>query len=60
MSASRLKNQDTVSMRAAQDNELGVSVTDDKLYLTLSGKMELTPKGWARSGGIRCVFQRIE
>lgn len=60
MSASRLKNQDTVSMRATQDNWLGVSVTDDKLYLTLYGKMELTPNGWARSGGIRCVFQRIE
>ena len=60
MSASRLKNQDNVSMRAAQDNWLGVSVTDDKLYLTMYGKMELTPNGWARSGGIRCVFQRIK
>ena len=60
MSASRLINQDNVSMRATQDNWLGVSVTDDKLYLTMYGKMELTPNGWARSGGIRCVFQRIE
>lgn len=60
MSTSRLKNQDNVSMRAVQDNWLGVSVTDDKLYLTMYGKMELTPNGWARSGGIRCVFQRIE
>lgn len=60
MSASRLKNQDNVSMRAAQDNWLGVSVTDDKLYLTMYGKMELTPNGWARSGGIRCIFQRIK
>ena len=60
MSASRLKNQDTVSMRAAQNNWLGVSVTDDKLYLTMYGKMELTPNGWARRGGIRCIFQRIK
>ena len=60
MSTSRLKNQDNVSMRAAEDNWLGVSVTDDKLYLTMYGKMELTPNGWARSGGIRCIFQRIE
>ncbi len=60
MSTSRLKNQDNVSMRAAQDNWLGVSVTDDKLYLTMYGKMELTPNGWARIGGIRCIFQRIK
>lgn len=60
MSTSRLKNQNNVSMRAVQDNWLGVSVTNDKLYLTMYGKMELTPNGWARSGGIRCVFQRIE
>ena len=60
MSTSRLKNQDNVSMRAAEDNWLGISVTDDKLYLTMYGKMELTPNGWARSGGIRCIFQRIK
>ena len=60
MSASRLKNQDNVSMRAAQDNWLGVSVTDNKLYLTMYGKVELTPNGWARSGGIRCILQRIK
>ena len=60
MSASRLKNQDTVSMKAAEDNWLGISVTDDKLYLTMFGDMELTPNGWARSGGIRCIFQRIK
>ncbi len=60
MSTSRLKNQNNVSMRAAQDNWLGVSVTDDKLYLTMYGKMELTPNGWARTGGIRCIFQRIK
>ena len=60
MSASRLKNQDTVSMKAAEDNWLGISVTDDKLYLIMFGDMELTPNGWARSGGIRCIFQRIK
>ena len=60
MSASRLRNQDNVSMRAAQDNQLGISVTEDRLYLTVYGKMELTPNGWVRSGGIRCVFQRIK
>ena len=60
MSASRLKNRDNVSMKAAQDHWLGVSVIDDKLYLTMYGTMELTPNGWAQSGGIRCIFQRIK
>ena len=60
MSTSRLKNQDTVAMKATEDNWLGISVTGDKLYLTLYGNMELTPNGWARGGGIRCVFKRIK
>ena len=60
MSTSRLKNQDTVAMKAAEDNWLGISVTDDKLYLTMYGNMELTPNGWARGGGIHCVFKRIK
>lgn len=60
MSASRLKNQGNVSMKAAGGNWLGISVTDDKLYLTMYGDMELMPNGWARSGGIRCIFQRIK
>ena len=60
MSASRLRNQVNVSMKASEDNWLGISVTDDELYLTMYGNMELTPNGWARSGGIRCVFQRIK
>lgn len=60
MSASRLKNQENVAMKATADNWLGISVTDDKLYLTMYGDMELTPNGWARSGGIRCIFQRIK
>ncbi len=39
---------------------LGIEVTDDKLYLILHGDMELTPKGWIRTGGMRCAFKRIE
>ena len=60
MSTSRLKNQDTVSMKAAEDNWLGISVTDDRLFLSMGGDMELTPNGWARSGGIRCIFKRVK
>lgn len=39
---------------------LGVEVTDDRLYVILHGDMELTPKGWIRTGGMRCAFKRIE
>ena len=39
---------------------MGIEVTDDKLYLILHGDMELTPKGWIRTGGMRCAFKRIE
>ena len=39
---------------------LGIEVTDDKLYIILEGDMELTPKGWIRTGGMRCAFKRIE
>ena len=60
VSGSRLRNQENLSMRAAEDNWFGISVTDDRLYLTLQGKMELTPNGWARSGGVRCILQRIK
>lgn len=60
MSASALRNQQSVSMRAAPENWLGVSVTPDTLDLVFYGKMELTPNGWAQSGGIRCTFQRIK
>ena len=60
MSASRLQNQGNVSMRASQENWIGISLTDDKLYLTSYGSMDLAPNGWARSGGIRCTFQRIK
>ena len=39
---------------------LGIEVTDDTLYIILEGDMELTPKGWVRTGGMRCAFKRIE
>lgn len=39
---------------------LGLEVTDDTLYIILEGDMELTPKGWIRTGGMRCAFKRIE
>ncbi len=39
---------------------LGIEVTDDRLYIILHGDMELTPKGWVRTGGMRCAFNRIE
>ncbi|MYC77361.1 hypothetical protein F4X10_16480 [Candidatus Poribacteria bacterium] len=39
---------------------LGIELTDDTLYLILHGDMQLTPKGWIRTGGMRCAFKRIE
>ena len=39
---------------------LGIEVTDDRLYIILHGDMELTPKGWIRTGGMRGAFKRIE
>ena len=39
---------------------IGIEVTDDRLYLILHGDMELTPKGWMRTGGLRCTFKRIK
>ena len=44
----------------APASALGIEVTDDKLYIILEGDMELTPKGWVRTGGMRCAFRRIE
>ena len=38
----------------------GITVTEDRLYLVLYGDMQLTPKGWMRTGGLRCTFKRIE
>ena len=39
---------------------LGIEVTDDRLYIILHGDMELTPKGWIRTGGMRGAFKRIK
>lgn len=39
---------------------MGITVTDDRLYFIWYGTMELTPKGWRRTGGMRCSFKRVE
>lgn len=44
----------------APTSALGIEVTNDNLYIILHGDMELTPKGWIRTGGMRCAFRRIE
>ena len=38
--------------------DISVSVTEDRLYLTMHGKMQLSPNGWMQSGGVRCYFER--
>ncbi|MDE0684361.1 MAG: hypothetical protein OXI63_15695 [Candidatus Poribacteria bacterium] len=43
---------------AARD--MSISVTSDRLYLTMHGKMQSGPAGWVQSGGVRCYFERIE
>lgn len=40
--------------------DIGISVTPDRLYLTMHGKMQSGPDGWVQSGGVRCYFERIE
>lgn len=37
-----------------------ITVTEDTLSLVLYGDMQLTPRGWIRTGGLRCTFKRIE
>lgn len=39
-------------------HETSISVTEDRLYLTMHGKMQLSPNGWVQSGGVRCYFER--
>lgn len=39
---------------------MGITFTDNRLHLILYGDMELTPKGWRRTGGLRCSFEHIE
>ena len=38
--------------------EISISVTEDRLYLTMHGKMQLSPNGWVQSGGVRCYFEK--
>ncbi len=40
--------------------DIGISVTPDRLYLTMHGKMQSGPAGWVQSGGVRCYFERVE
>ena len=40
--------------------DVSISVTPDRLYLTMHGKMQSGPEGWVQSGGVRCYFKRIE
>ena len=40
--------------------DISISVTPDRLYLTMHGKMQSGPAGWVQSGGIRCYFERIK
>jgi hypothetical protein len=44
----------------ATGKEISISVTEDRLYLTMHGKMQLGPTGWVQSGGMRCYFGRVE
>ena len=38
--------------------EISISVMKDRLYLTMHGKMQLSPNGWVQSGGVRCYFEK--
>ena len=38
--------------------EISITVTEEQLYLTMHGKMQLSPNGWVQTGGVRCYFQR--
>ena len=51
---------DKTSKQFVPWNWIGISVTEDRLDLTLFGVMELTPHGWARSRGVHCSFKRIK
>ena len=39
---------------------ISISVTADRLYLTMHGKMQLSPNGWVQSGGVRCYLESVE
>ena len=40
--------------------DISISVTPDRLYLTMHGQMQSGPAGWVQSGGVRCYFERVE
>ena len=40
--------------------DISISVTPDRLYLTMHGKMQSGLKGWVQSGGVRCYFERVK
>lgn len=40
--------------------DMSISVTPDRLYLTMHGQMQSGPTGWVQSGGVRCYFERVE
>ena len=40
--------------------DITISVTPDRLYLTMHGKMQSGPTGWVQSGGVRCYFERVD
>ena len=40
--------------------DISISVTPDRLYLTMHGQMQLGPYGWVQRGGVRCYFERLE
>ena len=40
--------------------DMSISVTPDRLYLTMHGQMQSGPEGWVQSGGVQCYFERVE
>ena len=48
------------SQGLATAKEISISVTEDMLYLTMHGKMQVGPTGWVQSGGMRCYFGRVD
>ena len=48
------------SQGLATAKEISISVTEDRLYLTMHGKMQVGPAGWVQSGGMRCYFGRVD
>ena len=56
----RLVTKDNPAVQFLPLNWLGISITEDRLELTLYGVMELTPSGWAQNRGVHCTFKRIK